>query len=74
PADHALSVVLLALGAMVSWTTNVAEISPAVATLGRPKTHPRPRRRSLLRPVTITRLRVARCSREFYRTDSVSSH
>lgn len=32
----ALSVVLLALGAMVSWTTNVAEISPAVATLGRP--------------------------------------
>lgn len=32
----ALSVVLLALGAMVSWTTNVAEIAPAVATLGRP--------------------------------------
>ncbi|BBX97096.1 energy-coupling factor transporter transmembrane component T family protein [Mycobacterium lacus] len=32
----ALSVVLLALGAMVSWTTNVAEIGPAVATLGRP--------------------------------------
>jgi energy-coupling factor transport system permease protein len=31
-----LSVVLLALGAMVSWTTNVAEIGPAVATLGRP--------------------------------------
>jgi energy-coupling factor transport system permease protein len=31
-----LSVVLLALGAMVSWTTNVAEIAPAVATLGRP--------------------------------------
>lgn len=32
----ALSIVLLALGAMVSWTTNVAEIAPAVATLGRP--------------------------------------
>jgi energy-coupling factor transport system permease protein len=31
-----LSVVLLGLGAMVSWTTNVAEIAPAVATLGRP--------------------------------------
>ncbi|SOJ56090.1 Energy-coupling factor transporter transmembrane protein EcfT [Mycobacterium simulans] len=32
----ALSIVMLALGAMVSWTTNVAEIGPAVATLGRP--------------------------------------
>jgi energy-coupling factor transport system permease protein len=32
----ALSIVLLALGAMVSWTTNVAEIAPAVAKLGRP--------------------------------------
>jgi energy-coupling factor transport system permease protein len=32
----ALSVVLLALGALVSWTTNVAEIGPALATLGRP--------------------------------------
>jgi energy-coupling factor transport system permease protein len=32
----ALSVVLLALGAMVSWTTNIAEIGPALATLGRP--------------------------------------
>lgn len=32
----ALSVVLLGLGAMVSWTTNVAEIAPALATLGRP--------------------------------------
>jgi energy-coupling factor transport system permease protein len=31
-----LSIVLLGLGAMVSWTTNVAEIGPAVATLGRP--------------------------------------
>lgn len=31
-----LSVVLLGLGAMVSWTTNVAEIAPALATLGRP--------------------------------------
>jgi energy-coupling factor transport system permease protein len=33
----ALSIVLLGLGAMVSWTTNVAEIAPAVATLGRPQ-------------------------------------
>ncbi len=32
----ALSLVLLALGAMVSWTTNVSEIAPAVATMGRP--------------------------------------
>jgi len=32
----ALSVVLLTLGAMVSWTTNVADVAPAVATLGRP--------------------------------------
>ncbi len=32
----ALSGVLLGLGAMVSWTTNVAEIGPALATLGRP--------------------------------------
>ncbi|MGH3969978.1 MAG: CbiQ family ECF transporter T component [Mycobacterium sp.] len=32
----ALSVVLLGLGAMVSLTTNFAEIAPAVATLGRP--------------------------------------
>lgn len=32
----ALSIVLLALGALVSWTTNVADIAPAVATLGRP--------------------------------------
>lgn len=31
-----LSFVLLGLGAMVSWTTNVAEIAPAVAALGRP--------------------------------------
>jgi energy-coupling factor transport system ATP-binding protein len=31
----ALSVVLLTLGALVSWTTNVAQIAPAVATLGR---------------------------------------
>lgn len=31
-----LSVVLLGLGGMVSWTTNVAEIAPALATLGRP--------------------------------------
>lgn len=32
----ALSIVLLGLGGMVSWTTNVAEIAPAVAMLGRP--------------------------------------
>jgi energy-coupling factor transport system permease protein len=32
----ALSIVLLALGAMVSWTTNVADVAPAIATLGRP--------------------------------------
>jgi len=32
----ALSIVLLGLGAMISWTTNVAEVAPAVATLGRP--------------------------------------
>ena len=32
----ALSLVLLGLGAMTSWTTNVAEVAPAVATLGRP--------------------------------------
>jgi energy-coupling factor transport system permease protein len=32
----ALSLVLLGLGAMVSWTTNVAEVAPAVATLGKP--------------------------------------
>lgn len=32
----ALSIVLLGLGAMVSWTTNVSEFAPAVATLGKP--------------------------------------
>ena len=32
----ALSIVLLALGALVSWTTNVADVAPAIATLGRP--------------------------------------
>ena len=32
----ALSIVLLGLGALVSWTTNVAEIAPALATLGYP--------------------------------------
>ncbi|MBJ7398681.1 CbiQ family ECF transporter T component [Mycolicibacterium sp.] len=32
----ALSIVLLALAAMVSWTTNVADVAPAIATLGRP--------------------------------------
>ena len=34
PALHRVSIVLLALGAMVSWTTNVADVAPAVATLG----------------------------------------
>lgn len=34
----ALSIALLGLGAMVSWTTNVAEIAPAVSVLGRPLT------------------------------------
>lgn len=32
----ALTILLIALGALVSWTTNVAEIGPAIATLGRP--------------------------------------
>ncbi|MCI4675302.1 energy-coupling factor transporter transmembrane component T family protein [Candidatus Mycolicibacterium alkanivorans] len=32
----AVSILLLALGAMVSWTTNVADVAPAVARLGRP--------------------------------------
>jgi energy-coupling factor transport system permease protein len=32
----AVSLVLVALGAMVSWTTNVADVAPAVARLGRP--------------------------------------
>jgi len=32
----AVSAVLLGLGALVSWTTNVAEIAPALSTLGRP--------------------------------------
>ena len=32
----ALSIVLLGWGAMVSWTTNVADVAPAVARLGRP--------------------------------------
>lgn len=31
-----LSIVLLGLGGLVSWTTNVAEVAPAVAKLGRP--------------------------------------
>ncbi len=31
-----LSIVLLTLGALVSWTTNVADVAPAIATLGRP--------------------------------------
>ncbi|QEN13663.1 energy-coupling factor transporter transmembrane component T family protein [Mycolicibacterium sp. ELW1] len=31
-----VAIVLLALGMMVSWTTNVADIAPAVARLGRP--------------------------------------
>jgi energy-coupling factor transport system permease protein len=31
-----LSIVLLVLGALVSWTTNVADVAPAIAKLGRP--------------------------------------
>jgi energy-coupling factor transport system permease protein len=31
-----VSIVLLALGMLVSWTTNVADVAPAVARLGRP--------------------------------------
>lgn len=31
-----LALVLLGLGALVSWTTKVADIAPAIATLGRP--------------------------------------
>lgn len=31
-----LAIVLLGLGGLVSWTTNVAEVAPAVAKLGRP--------------------------------------
>lgn len=31
-----LALVLLGLGALVSWTTNVSDVAPAVATLGRP--------------------------------------
>lgn len=31
-----LSIVLLGLGGLVSWTTNVAEVAPAVAKLGKP--------------------------------------
>ena len=32
----AVSIVLLGLGFLVSWTTNVSDVAPAVATLGRP--------------------------------------
>jgi energy-coupling factor transport system permease protein len=32
----ALTILLIAIGALISWTTNVAEIGPAIATLGRP--------------------------------------
>jgi energy-coupling factor transport system permease protein len=31
-----LAIVLLGLGALVSWTTNVADVAPAVSRLGRP--------------------------------------
>jgi hypothetical protein len=36
---RAITVLSLVLGlaAMVSWTTNVAEVAPAIATLGRPR-------------------------------------
>ena len=32
----AVSIVLLGLGFLVSWTTNVSDVAPAIATLGRP--------------------------------------
>ncbi len=32
----AVSIVLMGLGFLVSWTTNVSDVAPAVATLGRP--------------------------------------
>jgi energy-coupling factor transport system permease protein len=32
----AVSILLIALGGLVSWTTNVADVAPAVAKLGRP--------------------------------------
>ena len=53
-----LSIVLLGLGAMVSWTTNVAEIAPAVSTLGRPL-------RWLRIPVTEWAVAVALALRAF---------
>ena len=54
----ALSIVLLGLGAMVSWTTNVAEVAPAVATLGRPL-------RALRIPVTDWAVALALALRAF---------
>jgi energy-coupling factor transporter transmembrane protein EcfT len=54
----ALSVVLLGMGALVSWTTNVAEIAPAVATLGR-------RLRSLRIPVDEWSVALALALRTF---------
>lgn len=32
----AMTVIVLALGALISWTTNVAEVAPALALLGKP--------------------------------------
>jgi energy-coupling factor transporter ATP-binding protein EcfA2 len=54
----ALSILLLGLGALVSWTTNVAEIAPAIATLGRPL-------RRLRIPVTDWSVAVALALRTF---------
>jgi energy-coupling factor transport system permease protein len=54
----ALSIVLLGLGAMVSFTTNVAEIAPAIAKLGRPL-------RSLRIPVDDWSVAIALALRAF---------
>ena len=54
----AMSIVLLGFGAMVSWTTNVADIAPAVATLGRPL-------RSLRIPIDDWSVAVALALRTF---------
>ncbi|WP_422746323.1 CbiQ family ECF transporter T component [Mycobacterium sp. WMMD1722] len=54
----ALSIVLLGLGAMVSWTTNVAEIAPSIAKLGRPL-------RSLRIPVDDWSVAIALALRAF---------
>jgi energy-coupling factor transport system permease protein len=54
----ALSIVLLGWGAMVSWTTNVADVAPAISTLGRPL-------RALRIPVNDWAVALARALRAF---------